>query len=155
MKKVTLKATDPSGVVVTRTTARSYSHVVFARKSRDYWMRVAAEKWPHFDANFWHHQGYLDGTSPFYAQNPWERDDLYRRRIETAKKVAEKVNRGCKTPDELWELVKAENVARAEAMDCKKWRVLGWCSRHDLAVRLMNSEASDGRYSDIRIVEVS
>ena len=151
--KNTLTAIDPAGVKHKRTTERTYTHVVVARLCRKHAMDVAQTKWAHFDSNFWHHQAFIDGTSKWLERSSWETDESHARRVKSDVERAKEANRGCSTPDALWEIVKAEQVAAANAADYSKWHVLGWCGRLDLAERLARG-AANGRWAEVVILPV-
>lgn len=152
MKK-TLIAIDPAGVKHKRTTERTYTHIVVARRSKEYALQSAQTKWMHFDSNFWYHQAFIDGTSKWLERKSWETDESYAKRVSSDVERAKKANRGCSTPEELWEIVKAEQVAAADAADYSKWHALGWCGRRDLAEKLACG-AGGGKWAEVVILPV-
>jgi hypothetical protein len=149
----TIYVTDPNGQKHKRTTRRTYTHVVMYRDSKAYAMEYANTKWTHFNSNFWYHQAYINGTSKWLERNAWENDDQYATRVKSDVERAEKANRGCATPDELWEIVRAEQVAAVMAKDFTKYQILGWCGRLELAVK-QAGKLSDPRRCDVVIVPV-
>ena len=148
----TIYVTDPNGQKHKRTTRRTYTHVVMYRDSKLWAMESANTKWPHFNSNFWYHQAYINGTSKWMERNAWESDE-HAARVKGDVERAEKANRGCAKPDELWEIVRAEQVAAVMAKDFTKYQILGWCGRLDLAVK-QAGKLSDPRRCDVVIVPV-
>ena len=122
---------DANGVKHTRTTANAYTHAVLYRESREQDLAKVQKKWPHFNDNFWYHMAFLNGTSKWLERKAWETD--YEARAAWDIERARKATRGCQTPDELWELLKAEAIARIEAKDYSKWYAKSWHSTHKLA----------------------
>jgi hypothetical protein len=148
MTKLTVK--DPSGKVHTRTTKRTYTHVVFARQSRDWHLKDAQSRPYHHTANFWYHKAFVDGTSKWLERHGWESEEQHKKRVEQDVKRAKYCLRGCETPDELWELIKVEQMEAFEKIDFDKWHVMGWCGRLDLAQKLAVSDC----WTDNTIVAV-
>jgi hypothetical protein len=149
----TIYVTDPNGQKHKRTTRRTYTHVVMYRDSKAWAMEYANTKWTHFHSNFWYHKAYINGTSKWLERNAWENDEQHATRVKGDVERAEKANRGCATPDELWEIVRVEQVAAVMAKDFTKYEVAHWCGRHDLAVTQAR-KLSVPRHSDVVIVPV-
>jgi hypothetical protein len=127
---------DANGKKHTRNSKRVYTHAVLYRDSKEHDLKWATTKPDHWVANFWYHQAFLDGTSKWLERTNWETNDGYNRRVEREVQRAKDALRGCKTPDELWEIRKAEAVAAIEAKDYSVWHAKGWCGRKALAEKI-------------------
>jgi hypothetical protein len=126
--------TDANGKKHTRNSDRVYSHAVLYRDSKEHDLKWATTRGVYQIENFWHTFEIANGTSKWLEPQPWEKNHAERaaREIEAAKNAL----RGCKHPDELWELQKAEAVAAIEAKDYSVWKLKGFCGRRDLAEKL-------------------
>lgn len=131
-----LNVKDPSGKAYTRLTNLTYTHVVFARRSREQAMKDAQSKPYHHAANFWYFKDKVDGTSHWLEKKSHESDEQHKARVEREVDEAKLAIRGCKTPEELWELVKVEQMEAFEKIDFDEWHLMGWCGRLDLAQKL-------------------
>ena len=127
--------TDANGKKHRRNTKRTYTHAVLFRDSKEHDLKWANTRPMYYIENFWHHHAFIDGSSKWLERNSWETDDAkYQQRVQD--EAAKNALRGCKHPDELWELQKAEAVAAIEAKDYSVWKLKGFCGRRKLAEKL-------------------
>lgn len=125
---------DANGKRHTRNSERTYTNAVLYRESKEQDLARVQEKWPHFDANFWYHMAYINGTSKWLERKPWETDDAkYKARCKEDVERAAYALRGCQTPDELFQLVKSEGMFIIENKDYSKWTVKSWHTTRKLA----------------------
>jgi len=147
---------DGNGKKHTRNSMRTYTHVVLYRGSKETALRLADRKDYFSVDNFWYHHAFLDGSSKWLERSPWEKDeDQYKRRVEKDIERSRYALRGCKTPDEWWNVTLAERLEDIEKVDFTAWVVEGWCGRHDLAVKLAHKTACRERVAETIILPVS
>jgi hypothetical protein len=129
--------TDDNGRVHTRNTTRTYTHVVLYRLSKEAALRLAERKDRFLADNFWHHHGFVDGTSKWLVRAPWEKDDAqYKRRVEKDVARSHRALRGTKSPEEWYAALRDEALARIDRINYDIWHAEGWCGRLDLAQKL-------------------
>ncbi len=144
---------DANGKKHTRGSKRTYTHAVLYRESKDAAIRLANVKPRWHNENFWYHHAFLDGSSKWLARKEWEKDDAqFKRRVDQEIERARYFLKGCKTPDELWELRRGEALAAIEAKDFGVWHAEGWCGRYDLAQKLAHGVAARERVLDVVIL---
>jgi len=147
--------TDANGKKHTRNSHRIYTHAVLYRDSKEAALRLAQRRDRFLADNFWYHHAFLDGSSKWLERSPWEKDeDQYKRRVEKDIERARYFLRGCKTPDELWNVTLAERLETIEKTDFTAWAVEGWCGRHDLAVKLAHKVNAKERVGEVVILPV-
>jgi hypothetical protein len=127
---------DTNGKKHTRNSMRTYTHAVLRRDSKAAALRLAEHKDRFFADNFWYHHAFLDGTSKWLDRSPWETQEVYDKRVQKDIERSRYALRGCKTPDELWNITLAERLEGIEKRNFDAWGIEGWCGRHDLAVKL-------------------
>lgn len=141
---------DANGKKHTRGSKRTYTHAVLYRESKDAAIRLANVKPRWHNENFWYHHAFLDGSSKWLARTEWEVD--YEARVKHDIERAREALKGCKTPDEWWELQRGEALADIEAKDFGVWHAEGWCGRYDLAQKLAHGVAARERVLDVIIL---
>lgn len=145
---------DANGKKHTRNSRRIYTHAVLYRDSKEAALRLADRKDSFLATNFWYHHAFVDGTSKWLEQKPWETEDRYKARSHEEIERSRKALRGCKSPEE-WEMaLRDEAIARIEERDFSQWAVEGWCGRHELAVSLAHKTNGKERVAETIILPV-
>jgi len=156
MPKTKLSATLPDGTIATRTTARTYTHVVAVRRSYESALDVAVRQSAGDLDNYAHYAAFLDGTSRFLAKRSWQSD------AEHAASCAWDIARataaidGATSADEYAAARKAQRIADVEARKAAgnfdTWSAEAWAGRLDLAQKAASPKPW---FAEMRIVPVN
>lgn len=147
-------ATLPDGRIVKRTSQnRVYPYMVAGRRCAKYAMEMANSKLAQKqDGENWDwEKSRADGTyeySAYIASSPRIEEYKARDLAEGGKFIAEHPDRAAYVAEKH-----AARVAAVEATDFSKWFALGWCGRHDLAMKLAGSKTGRSYWAETRIIE--
>lgn len=132
------------GVTFTRTTARTYTHVVIGRKDLDAVIRQSVAYHRDYARRNWDYtKSVANGTYELMQYVEPERQE----------KAKELMAMGL---DAAIEQAGAEAEANARARHCPDWVVLGWCGRPDLAVKEANTWRNPIHcMADVKIIPVN
>jgi len=157
MTKTTFFAYDPNGVRHTRSTARVYTHTVFARHSYDRELAQAMDNkgWLRTDRSNFHY--YTQMASGTYT-GTWANGETYTRDVSPKDMTNAQSKIGTMTEDEYVAQCRAERIAvvenRKEDGYYNRYVNLGWCGRRQLADGVISSHRQYG-YVDFIVVEAS
>lgn len=156
MPKTKLTVTLPDGSIATRTTARTYTHVVAVRRSYEYALEKSVLFADLDRANFEYFSRMLDGTSPFLRQAS------YRTAEQQAEYNADCVARATKAlegHDTLEGYTAAKRAARLDSVErdkeaglFDKWSAESWAGRLDLAQK---AAVHQPWFAEVRIIPVN
>jgi hypothetical protein len=145
---------DANGKKHTRNSRRIYTHAVLYRDSKEAALRLLDRKDNLLASNFWYHHAFVDGSSKWLDRQSWETQQAYSMRVNKEVARSKEALRGCKTPEEWGEMLRADAIARINAHDYNQWHVEGWCGRHDLAVSLAHKTNCKERVAETIILPV-
>lgn len=129
---------EVDGQTFTRTTERTYTHLVVAKRSQSHALAVAtSQARKDADRRNWE----------FYTNNSM---------VDHARRVAfEGIDMTC---EEYVQHATEQAVLAIEADAARgyydTWEVIGWCGRHDLARKLANSTDNNPHYQDVRVLAI-
>lgn len=154
-KNIKLTATLPNGEVITRTTARTYTHVVVYTISEAKAMAAAwtpeIERQERKNFSYYSHcaTGQHEHTRPRADAPQWEINNA-----ATYRKQAQYIIDGFPTVEAFLADRRARSEGHARKSIDVGWHIAGWCGRPDLASKL----ASGGCHyaaGEIKIIEVN
>jgi|GEM_PF-1858906 len=143
--KVTLKHKLPCGTVQTRTTARTYTHVVVGRRDP---LKIRQERARIFDVDLRNFEFYAAlvaiGAGGQYRHSNGLAITIKQGDYEEALQAIS----GCDTAQAYAEKVRDQRLAahdlEADAGKLSAWFIVGWCGRQELADKLAARERSTG-----------
>lgn len=154
MPKAKLTATLPDGSVATRTTARTYTHVVAVRRSFEYAMTHANRSGASDGSNWDYNNSIIEGKHDGHAGNWGTPDQIAARRakrIEEAKDSIGSLSRA--------EYIEARRAGYVAAIELKKeegyydkWTAESWAGRLDLAQKAATPKPW---FAEVKIVPVN
>lgn len=137
----------PDGSFATRSSqSKVYTFCVAVRDSYENALKVAGAHYDVDASNYKYYVRELNPATQVYAHSPSYLADI-------AKKIE-----GIASAKEFMAAEAARRVAYVEARKADgyydRWGVLGWCSRHDLAIKLANSQGSSAHFAEAAICAV-
>ena len=142
-------ATAPDGTVATRKTDRTYSHVVFARRSLANRLKFVDCSWPVDASNYAYYCDIHSGKSGHKNKSSYETDATHLRRLETAKTVAAYPNAAAYQNAMREERIKGVNAAATRGF-FDHFVAVGWVGRRELA----SAHLAKREYEDFHVVAV-
>lgn len=153
-KKVTLTATLPDGTTATRTTARTYTHLVAGRRSYEHALALAnATSGRVQDGKNWDWDAACAAGTYEYPRQYSEADKV-ERQAKAAKFIAANPDRAAYVARKHSEWV-ARVEAEREAGAFDSWGAITWCGRPDLAAKALATEGKSAWWAETRIVAVN
>lgn len=155
-KKHTYRVPLPDGSEATRTTARTYTHIVIGKPSEADARKLAEQEWAHDESNFAYYRtlanggvGYVHDFGRGLKANPQTQADL--------DDVTAKL-RGATTLAEFRAAMLAERIAVVDGLAAEghytRFHVVGWAGRPDLAEKLLRGPEGSTLLIERQIVPV-